>query len=117
MYLPPSENLAINTLSGIFSDMSESYKIFWFNGILDGISEGKSVQLFDDIVNRMIASAFIDRICKDAKTKGYAAVEGYPKLSDEHNDFDYQGPVRLYQKAGFKEAAREQGQAIMRKLL
>ena len=58
MYLPPSENLAINTLSGIFSDMSESYKIFWFNGILDGISEGKSVQLFDDIVNRMIVDAW-----------------------------------------------------------
>ncbi len=58
MYLPPSENLAINTLSGIFSDMSESYKIFWFNGILDGISEGKNVQLFDDIVNHMIVDAW-----------------------------------------------------------
>ena len=61
-----------------------------------------------------IALAFIDRVCSDAKTKGYAAVEGYAKLSDERNDFDYQGPVRLYQKAGFVEAARENGQVVMR---
>lgn len=64
-----------------------------------------------------IASAFIDRVCSDAKSKGYAAVEGYAKLSDERNDFDYQGPVRLYQKAGFVEAARENGQVVMRKTL
>ena len=64
-----------------------------------------------------IALAFIDRVCSDAKTKGYAAVEGYAKLSDERNDFDYQGPVRLYQKAGFVEAARENGQVVMRKVL
>ena len=64
-----------------------------------------------------IASAFIDRVCSDAKTKGYAAVEGYAKLSDERNDFDYQGPVRLYQKAGFVEVARENGQVVMRKTL
>ena len=64
-----------------------------------------------------IASAFIDRVCNDAKKDGYAAVEGYANLSAEHNDFFYQGPVRLYQKAGFEEVAREQGQAVMRKVL
>ena len=64
-----------------------------------------------------IASAFIDRVCHDAKANGYLAVEGYPKLSDERDDFDYQGPVRLYQKAGFVEAARAGNQVIMRKAL
>jgi len=64
-----------------------------------------------------IASALIQRVCDDAKAEGYAAVEGYAKLSAERNDFDYQGPVRLYQKAGFTEAARENGQVIMRKVL
>ncbi len=64
-----------------------------------------------------IASAFIERVCNDAKTNGYIAVEGYAKLSDERNNFDYQGPVRLYQKAGFVEAAREGKQVIMRKVL
>ena len=64
-----------------------------------------------------IASAFIDRVCKDAKAAGYAAVEGYARLSDERDPFDYQGPLRLYQKAGFAEAAREGKQVIMRKVL
>lgn len=64
-----------------------------------------------------IASAFIDRVCTDAKSKGYAAVEGYAILSEQRNDFDFQGPYRLYQKAGFIEVARENGQAVMRKVL
>ena len=64
-----------------------------------------------------IASAFIDRVCNDAKSNGYVAVEGYAKVSDKRDDFDYQGPVRLYQKAGFVEVARENGQVIMRKVL
>ena len=64
-----------------------------------------------------IASAFISKVCEDAESEGYAAVEGYAALSDKRNDFDYQGPVRLYQKAGFTEAARENGLVIMRKVL
>ena len=64
-----------------------------------------------------IASAFIDRVCADAKSRGYVAVEGYPKLSDQRNDFDYQGPVSLYKKAGFIEVARGKEQAVMRKVL
>ena len=64
-----------------------------------------------------IASALIQRVCDDAKSEGYVAVEGYAKLSDKRNDFDYQGPVRLYQKEGFTEVARENGQVIMRKVL
>lgn len=64
-----------------------------------------------------IASALIDRVCNDAKANGYEAVEGYAKISEKRNDFDYQGPVRLYQKAGFVEVARENGQVVMRKVL
>lgn len=64
-----------------------------------------------------IASAFIERVCNDAKEKGYAAVEGYARQSDTLNDFDYPGPVRLYEKAGFTEVARKDGQIIMRKML
>lgn len=64
-----------------------------------------------------IASAFIERVCKDAKEKGYVAVEGYAVLSESRNDFDFQGPMYLYEKAGFIEIARENGQAVMRKML
>lgn len=64
-----------------------------------------------------IASAFIDRVCADAKQRGYKAVEGYAKIYEGRNDYDYQGPVRLYQKSGFQEVARQDGQIIMRKVL
>lgn len=64
-----------------------------------------------------IATAFIDRVCSDAKAMGYVSVEGYARCSGERNDFDYQGPVRLYEKAGFMEVARENGQVVMRKVL
>lgn len=64
-----------------------------------------------------IASALIGRVCDDAKSQGYVAVEGYAKVSDEHDDFNYQGPLQLYQKAGFVEIARKNGQVIMRKVL
>lgn len=64
-----------------------------------------------------LASAFIERVCADAKEKGYAAVEGYAQVYEGRNEYDYQGPVRLYQKAGFEEVARENGQVIMRKML
>lgn len=64
-----------------------------------------------------IASAFINRVCEDARSKGYAAVEGYARISDKRNDFNFQGPYNLYQKAGFTEIARENEQAVMRKVL
>lgn len=64
-----------------------------------------------------IASAFIERVCSDAKAKGYAVVEGYARFSDKRNEFDFQGPVRLFEKAGFMEAARKDGQIIMRKMI
>ena len=64
-----------------------------------------------------IASAFIEKVCSDARENGYAAVEGYAVLSDKRNAFDFQGPMKLYQKAGFKEVMRENGQVVMRKLL
>ncbi len=64
-----------------------------------------------------IASAFIERICADAKESGYVAVEGYAKVRNSRDDYDYQGPVRLYEKKGFTEVARQDGQVIMRKIL
>ena len=64
-----------------------------------------------------IASAFIEQVCRDAKLNGYAVVEGYSKVSDIRSDYDYQGPVDLYRKAGFSEVMRENGQVIMRRTI
>ncbi len=64
-----------------------------------------------------IASMFIDRVCTDAKVAGYAAVEGYARMRTERDAFDYVGPVRLYEKAGFAKVARQNDQIVMRKAL
>ena len=58
MYLPESERLSIQSLSRVFSDMSESYKIFWFSGVLDVIKSGRASATFDEIINHMITDAW-----------------------------------------------------------
>ena len=55
MYLPESERLSIQSLSRVFSDMSESYKIFWFSGVLDVIKSGRASATFDEIINQVNA--------------------------------------------------------------
>ncbi len=64
-----------------------------------------------------IATKFINRICNDAKEKGYKAVEGYSKIEKDYTLFDYNGPISLYEKAGFSEVLRSEKQIIMRKIL
>ena len=48
-----------------------------------------------------IAYALLLKVIDDAKAEGYFAVESYPQLHDNHNPFDYAGPLQLYKKAGF----------------
>lgn len=64
-----------------------------------------------------LASAFIDRVCDDAKANGYIAVEGYAKMSVVRDEYDFTGPIRLYEKAGFTRIMEQNGQVIMRKVL
>ncbi len=64
-----------------------------------------------------IASAFIERVCVDAKEKGYVAVEGYAKILEAQDEYDFTGPIHLYEKAGFSQIIEQNGIAIMRKLL
>ena len=64
-----------------------------------------------------IASAFIERVCSDAKASGYAAVEGYAKISETRDEYDFTGPIHLYEKAGFVQVMECNGQVVMRKVL
>ena len=64
-----------------------------------------------------IAAALIEQVCADAKAKGYTAVEGYARISDVQNEYDFTGPVHLYEKAGFSQIMEQNGIAIMRKVL
>ena len=64
-----------------------------------------------------IASAFIEQVCVDAKAKGYVAVEGYAKVIEHRDEYDFTGPIHLYEKAGFSQIIEQNGVAVMRKLL
>jgi GNAT superfamily N-acetyltransferase len=64
-----------------------------------------------------VATALLECVVSDAKSDGYAAVEAYPRLRDQRETFDFTGPVRLYEKMGFVEVAKQGNVAIMRKKL
>lgn len=64
-----------------------------------------------------MASALLKRVCEDAKKEGFQFVEGYPRLLEEYDPYDYTGPIHLFEKAGFEETARQEGVAVMRKEL
>ncbi|MCL2136181.1 MAG: GNAT family N-acetyltransferase [Coriobacteriia bacterium] len=48
-----------------------------------------------------IASALLDRVINDAKTEGFKAVVGFPVARSERFEWDYPGPLQMYEKAGF----------------
>lgn len=58
MQLPYTENLEIRSLSRLFDNMSESYKIFWFQAILNKVVEGKEILTYDELVDEMITDAW-----------------------------------------------------------
>ena len=64
-----------------------------------------------------VATALLQRVIDDAKVDGYIAVEGFPVIRDERYEWDNAGPLRLYKKAGFVEAARQDDRVVMRKAL
>ena len=64
-----------------------------------------------------IASALIEQVCADAKANGYVAVEGYARITEHYDEYDFTGPVHLYEKAGFSRIIEQNGVAVMRKLL
>jgi len=64
-----------------------------------------------------VATALLNRVILDAKAEGYLAVVSFPALRNERYEWDFQGPVRLYEKAGFTKVSEKDGKAVMRKEL
>ncbi|MGC4018466.1 MAG: HNH endonuclease domain-containing protein [Muricomes sp.] len=56
--LPQNEQLEIAYLSHLFDNMSECYKLFWFQSIVDLTSQGQERICYDDLINEMIANAW-----------------------------------------------------------
>jgi hypothetical protein len=58
MNLPEYKNLDTQHLQRLFDNMSECYKLFWFQAIVDAVADGKEIISYDDLVNDMIANAW-----------------------------------------------------------
>jgi len=58
MDFPQSEKLNIAALSRSFADMSESYKLFWFSGIMHEVKNGNNCATIKSIIVNMIVSAW-----------------------------------------------------------
>ena len=56
--LPETDNLPVHLLAGIFKDKNQSYKLFWFQAILDFVSEGTFVVTYEKLIHRMVAEAW-----------------------------------------------------------
>ena len=64
-----------------------------------------------------VATALLQQVINDAKANGYNAVVGFPVIRDERYEWDNPGPIRLYEKAGFIEAAKQGERVVMRREL
>lgn len=56
--LPSDASLEVGRLSRIFDNMSECYKIFWFQAILTKACEGRRRFTFNELINQMIVDAW-----------------------------------------------------------
>jgi len=61
-----------------------------------------------------VAAALLDRVVSEAKANGYSAVEGYPRRYDKCEPYDFNGPLVLFEHAGFQKAYERDGVVIMR---
>lgn len=56
--LPENQDLPVHLLAGIFKDKNQSYKLFWFQAILDNVCEGKTTLTFEQLIHQMVAEAW-----------------------------------------------------------
>ena len=72
-------------------------------------------EIAPDFRGKGVATALLQRVIDDAKNEGYLAVEGYPHKRDERYEWDFTGPMRLYERAGFVEVGRQGDRVVMRR--
>lgn len=66
---------------------------------------------------RGVATALLERALADAAAEGYDVVEAYPRVLKERDPWDFTGPLRMYEKAGFVKVSPQGDAMIMRKEL
>ena len=58
MILPSHEQLNTGSLQRLFDNMSECYKIFWFQSVVDQVFAGNTSLTYEDLIDNMIADAW-----------------------------------------------------------
>lgn len=58
MELPQADVADVDKLARVFENKSESYKLFWFQAIIEKVREGRSSFTFGELVDAMIAEAW-----------------------------------------------------------
>ena len=92
----------------------------WIPEIAREVSLGKTISVLCFAIapgyrGQGLSLALLERIIEDAKDKGYSAVEGYPRVQKDREPYDFNGPLRLFEKAGFVETARQGDIVVMSK--
>ncbi len=94
----------------------------WIPEVARHVSLGKTVSVLcfaiaPDYRGQGLSLALLERIVEDAKAQGYVAVEGYPRIQKDREPYDFNGPLHLFEKAGFVETARDGDLVVMSKKL
>ena len=125
-YLAYNDGISIGWCNA--NDRLNYYRVGEFN--MDDIPEDKppldcpdkgyvkSIVCFEispDYRGMGIAGRILERICKDAAEEGYAFVEAYPMDHVNDNSLAFTGPLRLYEKFGFREYKRIGSTIVVRK--
>lgn len=69
-------------------------------------------EIAPDFRGRGMATALLKQVIADAQARHYASVVGFPVARSERFEWDCTGPVRLYEKLGFRKVA-EHGDTIV----
>lgn len=56
--LPEDESVDVGRLAGLFQNMNQSYKMFWFKAIVEKVRDGIFVMSHEELANSMIADAW-----------------------------------------------------------
>jgi GNAT superfamily N-acetyltransferase len=92
----------------------------WIPDIARQVSLGKTISVLCFAIapgyrGQGLSLAILERVVEEAKAQGYTAVEGYPRIQKDREPYDFNGPLRLFDKAGFVETARQGDVIVMSK--
>ena len=64
-----------------------------------------------------IATQLLKHVCKDATNDGFSIVEAYVNKKFIEADYDFRGPIEMYEKCGFIIHAEQDDKLVVRKAL